>query len=265
MHELLKFAHKTVVLTGAASGIGKATLELLALTEAEVHAVDLARMGPSSAQTYQADLGKPAEVDDLVGALPDRIDCLLNCAGLPNGGRFSPAQIMAVNWFGLRMLTESVLQSMPSGGSVVHVASTAGRAWPDHKSELGQLLSLQDFAETLDWIAANSELVGDGYALSKEAVVFYTLNRSTETIKQDIRMNSVSPGVTETPIADDFRAGVGDEVIDRAIEVSGRIAQPEEMAPALLFLADERSASYINGVNLTVDRGVNAARTTGRF
>ena len=265
MHDLLNFANKTVVLTGAASGIGKATLELLAQTEAEVHAVDLAPMGSNSAQTYQADLGEPAEIDDLVEALPKKVDCLLNCAGLPNGGRFSPAQIMAVNWFGLRMLTESLLRSMTSGSSVVHVASTAGRAWPDHKAELEELLSLEGLAETMEWVDANPAVVGDGYSLSKEAVVFYMLNRSTEIIKQDIRMNSVSPGVTETPIAEDFRAGVGDDVIDRAIEVSGRIAQPEEMAPALLFLADERSASYINGVNLTVDRGISAARTTGRF
>jgi NAD(P)-dependent dehydrogenase (short-subunit alcohol dehydrogenase family) len=171
---------------------------------------------------------------------------------------------MAVNWFGLRLLTETVLPTMPEGGSVVHVASTAGRNWQIRQTELAELLGIESFDETMKWVAANGELVGDGYSLSKEAVCYYTLRASADSLARGVRMNSICPGVTDTPIAADSVAGLGAEVIDRAIESAGRIAQPHEMAPALLFLADELSSSFISGVNLTIDRGVKAVRITGQ-
>ncbi len=60
----------------------------------------------------------------------------------------------------------------------------------------------------------------------------------------------------------DFRRGLGDQIIDHAAAVAGRIAQPSEMAPAMLFLADPACSSYLNGVNLNIDRGTGAARAT---
>lgn len=265
MHDLLRFDDKTIVLTGAASGIGAATLELLNATGADVHAIDIARIESGSHSSYLADLGDPASVTELMDRLPERVDALMNCAGLPNGGRFTRDQIIAVNWFGLRMLTEGIMPRMPKGSSVVHVASTAARNWRTHQSELSELLLIESFDETMAWVAAHGEVVGDGYAFSKEAVCYYSLGRSASALTQGIRMNSVSPSVTNTPIAADFVAGVGAELIDRAIATAGRIAQPEEMAPALLFLADEMSSSFINGVDLTLDRGIKAARIVGEL
>lgn len=265
MPDLLRFDGKTIALTGAASGIGAATLELLNATDAAIHAIDLAPIASGTHTSHQADLGDPVSVAELIELLPASVDVLVNCAGLPNGGRFTPEQIMAVNWFGLRMLTEGVLPKMPDGSAVVHVASTAARNWRLRQPELAELLAIESFDETMAWVASHGEVVGDGYAFSKEAVSYYTLQRSTSSLQAGVRMNSVSPGVTDTPIAADFVAGVGADAIEQAIATAGRIAQPEEMAPSLLFLADEPSSSFINGVNLTLDRGVKAARIMGEF
>ena len=265
MHNLLRFDGRTIALTGAASGIGAATLDLLNTTGADVHAIDLAPIAPGSHTSHRADLGDPGSVAELIEHLPARVDALVNCAGLPNGGRFTAQQIMAVNWLGLRMLTEGVLPRMPEGSAVVHVASTAARNWQLHQPELAELLSIESFSETMAWVSSHDGVVGDGYALSKEAVCYYTLHRSASSLEQGVRMNSISPGVTNTPIAADFVSGVGADVIDQAIASAGRIAQPEEMAPSLLFLADELSSSFISGENLTLDRGIKAARIMAEF
>lgn len=184
MHNLLRFDGKTIALTGAASGIGAATLDLLNSTGAAVHAIDLAPETPGPHTSHRADLGDPVSVAELLEQLPTQIDALVNCAGLPNGGRLTPEQIVAVNWFGLRLLTEGVLPKMPEGSAVVHVASTAARNWRLRQPELAELLSIESFSETMAWLASHDEVVGDGYALSKEAVCYYTLFRSASSVER---------------------------------------------------------------------------------
>jgi NAD(P)-dependent dehydrogenase (short-subunit alcohol dehydrogenase family) len=258
---LLDFSGRTVVITGTSSGMGAEALNRFEQAGAEVHALDV-KPGRSTGADYRCDLGDRASIDATVAALPERIDVLINCAGVPNGGRFSGPEVMAVNWLGLRHLTESVLPRMPEGGSVVHVASTAGRDWASRVELHHQLMAAGGFDDGRRWVDDNPEPVGDGYVLSKEAVQFYTLWRSVQLLPQGVRMNSVCPGITDTGIIADFRRGMGDDVIDHAAAVAGRIAEPAEMVPAMMFLADHGSASYINGVNLNVDRGTGAARAS---
>lgn len=269
---LLDFTGRTVVITGTSSGMGAEVLSLFARAGATIHALDRAEPAPPDrADTngapldpsfHRCDLGQADSIDRTVAALPDRVDVLVNCAGVPNGGRFTPAEVMAVNWLGLRHLTESLLDRMDDGGAVVHVASTAGRAWPERRLQHEELMAAATFEQGRRWVSDHPEAYGDGYAFSKEAVQFYTLWRAVQLLPRGIRMNSVCPGITDTAIIDDFRAGMGDELIDHARAVAGRIASPAEMAPAMLFLADNASSSYLTGVNLNIDRGTGAARAT---
>lgn len=273
MSKLLDFTGKTVVLTGGASGIGAATTALAVEHGAEVHILDVVDIEVDDLATggdgtdggvaaYRCDLGDKSSIDTVARDLPDRIDAVFNCAGVPNGGRFSPEEVMCINWLGLRHLTETLLPRIPDGGAVVNIASTAGRNWELHADRHRELMEAERFEDGLDWLAANPSCYGDGYAFSKEAVQFYTMWRSVQLLPSGVRMNSVCPGVTNTTIVDDFRRGLGDEIIDHAEAVAGRMAFPHEMAPAMLFLADGASSSYLNGVNLNIDRGTGAARAT---
>ena len=275
--DLLDFTGRTVVLTGTSSGMGAEARRLFASSGAIVHAVDVVeegeegeatvdadRIGPGTTVHHTADLGDPTSIDALVRCLPAQVDVVVNCAGVPNGGRFSGEEVMRVNWLGLRHLTESLLERMEAGGSVVHVASTAGRDWADNRHHHDELMAATSFGQGLAWLADHPDVYGDGYVLSKQAVQYYTLWRSVQLLPRGIRMNSICPGITDTSIIADFRRGMGSDVIDHAQAVAGRIATPAEMAPAMLFLADEASASYINGINLNIDRGTGAARATGQ-
>ena len=271
---LLDFSGRTVVITGTASGIGAATLELLLAAGADVHALDVAYPKPRSGArqraaingqpvtTYRCDLSSKPSIDETLRALPESVDVVMNCAGLPNGGRFDGKTVMIVNWFALRYLTESLLDRMGAGSSVVHVASTAGRAWSERLELHRELMAAETLEEGLDWLATNRQRCGDGYVVSKEAVQYYTLWRAVQLLPRGVRMNSLCPGITQTGLVDDFRRGMGDELIDHAAAVAGRFAKPSEMAPTMLFLADEAAASYLNGVNLNVDHGTGAARMT---
>ncbi len=263
---LLDFSGRTVVVTGTGSGMGAAVLRHLLEAGAEVHALDVMPVSEAAdkANHHRCDLGRRDSIDAAIGRLPTTVDVVMNCAGVPNGGRFSGADVMRVNWLGLRHLTESLIPRMPPRSAVVHIASTAGRAWPGRLDIMRRLMAAHSFEQGEAWLADNPDVYGDGYVLSKEAVQYYTLWRSVQLLPAGIRMNSICPGVTDTPLVDDFRAGMGADVVDHATAVAGRMARPEEMAPAMLFLADETSASYINGVNLNIDRGTSAARATGQ-
>jgi NAD(P)-dependent dehydrogenase (short-subunit alcohol dehydrogenase family) len=261
---LFRYDGKQVVITGAATGMGYETVRLLLDAGASVTALDIAELHLPDVTYIRTDLGDPASIDAAVAQLPSSVDVLMNCAGIPGGTRFSPVDVMKVNFLGLRHLTEAVLPRIPSGGSVVHIASIAGGGWFNHVPQIAELMATRGFDDGTKWVDANSEVVGDGYMFSKEAVQFYTMARSVSSIKDGVRINSICPGVTDTKIMPDFRQAMGDKAINMTADVGiGRLATADEMAPAMVFLGSTE-ATYVNGVNLVIDGGFSAAAATGQ-
>ena len=259
------YTGRIVLITGAATGMGAETAALLVDAGAEVHALDIAEVTGPVAGSQRVDLGDPKSIDGVLDALPERIDAVMNCAGIPGGTRFDARTVMRVNFLGLRHLTEAIFDRIPSGGSVTSIASLAGGGWTNHVAELTELLATGDFRAAEAWLDGRDDLIGDGYGFSKECVQYWTMWRSVTAIKSGVRINSICPGVTDTAIMADFRQAMGDNAIKMTAEAGiGRLATADEMAPAMAFLGSEGAASYVNGVNLDIDGGFMAAMTTGQ-
>ena len=259
------YTGRIVLVTGAATGMGAETAALLVEAGAEVHALDIAEVTGPVAGSQRVDLGDSTSIDGVLDALPERIDAVMNCAGIPGGTRFDARTVMRVNFLGLRHLTEAIFDRIPSGGSVTSIASLAGGGWTNHVAELTELLATGDFRAAEAWLDGRDDLIGDGYGFSKECVQYWTMWRSVTAIKSGVRINSICPGVTDTAIMADFRQAMGDNAIEMTAEAGiGRLATADEMAPAMAFLGSVGAASYVNGVNLDIDGGFMAAMTTGQ-
>jgi NAD(P)-dependent dehydrogenase (short-subunit alcohol dehydrogenase family) len=254
---------KRVIVTGGASGVGAALLDVLAeLDVAHVTVVDVREPAGPHDDSREVDLADEAAVDALAASVGGPVDVLFNNAGVADTS--PPHTVIGVNYLALRRLSESLLDRIPEGGAIVNTASTAGGQWATHLAELTQVLEL-DWSDTLAWIDANLEDLGvQPYFFSKELVQLYTLRSSRPTIRRGVRTNSVCPSPIETPLLADFRATMTDTIIDWNIsECNGRTVTAREVATVLAFLGSEASA-YVNGVNLLVDAGFTAAMTTGQ-
>jgi len=251
---------KTVVVTGASSGMGAATAQLLVEAGAEVQALDVKDVEVAVAKTLAVDLRDPVSIAAAVEQLPDRIDALFNCAGLPQ--TFGARDVMAVNFLGLRALTEALVPRLPHGSAIASIASTGGADWPHLLEPIRELLAIDEHAAALEWIEAHPEIVDSGYRFSKACVVVYSMSRTADLLSRGIRINVLSPGDTSTPMTARFREFYGAEFWDSRVLPIGRPAQPVEQAHAMLFLNDP-SSSYVAGINLVVDGGATAARLMG--
>jgi NAD(P)-dependent dehydrogenase (short-subunit alcohol dehydrogenase family) len=252
-------SRQTLVITGVASGIGRETARLAVAAGHEVIGVDLRKPEGVLGAFIEADLGDPASIAKLVGALPSSFDALLNVAGV--SGTLGAAKTLAINFYGLRALTEGAAPKIRDGGAVVNVASIAGFGW---RFALDRAKGIVDVAGFPD-VAAVCEKwsVGeDCYPVSKEALLLWTLRAAHDPLfkSRGIRVNAASPGPVETPILGQFRAVLGDARVDSDIARVGRAGTSEDIAPAILFLASP-DARWINGANLAVDGGLEASVT----
>lgn len=252
-------AGKTIVLTGASSGIGAATAEILVGEGHKLITLDIKDAAPGAAQHIHCDMNDPAAIDTAVAQIDGDIDGLLNVAGVP--GTVSPEVVIGVNTLGLRHLTNALTGRLTDGGAIVNIASIAGFSWQRRINEINEFLDTPDFASGLAWWEANkADLRIDPYSFSKECVVVLTMRQAGEALKRGARANSVSPGPVETPILPDFKRQAGEGQLDWVIGKTGRAAQPRDIAEVVCFLATGPSR-WVNGRDIIVDGGYSAGIT----
>lgn len=241
-----RFAGRTVIVTGAASGIGRATASRVAREGGRVIAVDVsadrlaefaASVPDADVVTVTGDITKQESIDEIVAAAGDRIDGLANVAGINDD--FSPVdetsdamweRVMNVNVSGTFRLMRGVVPAMLEAGrgSVVNVASEAG-------------------------LRGNAS--GSAYTASKHAVVGLTKSAAFMYALQGIRVNAVAPGGVATGIP--FPPSMSEAGSARLRPFQSAIpsvATPEELAASITFLLSE-DAVNINGAILASDGG----------
>jgi NAD(P)-dependent dehydrogenase (short-subunit alcohol dehydrogenase family) len=245
---------RTIVVTGAASGIGAAICEALTREGARVIAVDRNPVAGLK-ESLQADLTRPDEVTALIKALPEGLDGLANSAGLPPTA--AAEAVLRVNLIGLKQLTLGLIPKLAEGASIVNLASLAGVAWPDHLPQVRRTLALQPEDDIAGFCAAEglNRLDGRSYFLSKEALIVWTLQNRWTWRSRNITMTSVSPGPVETPILKDFVATLGARV-EEDMRVMDRPGRPEDIAPVVCFLLS-KAAKWLRGTNIEADGGMN--------
>jgi NAD(P)-dependent dehydrogenase (short-subunit alcohol dehydrogenase family) len=251
----VRFQDKVVVITGAGSGIGRATALAFGREGAKVVAadvdmpsaqatVDQIKAAGGQAESLQVDVSVAADVERMVSATVERfgrLDVLMNNAGvffqLPvvQAPEEQWDWLMSINLKGVYLGCKyAVPQMIRQGkGAIVNTASIAG---------------LRGFA-------------GYGtYGAAKGGVVQLTKALALEVARVGIRVNCVCPGIIETAMLDQGVAQMG---LDKTAFVQlagaahpmGRIGRPEEVAAAILFLASD-DASFITGIALSVDGGL---------
>ena len=271
MRDIFGYQGKRVVVTGAASGMGQATVRLLVELGAEVYALDVKEVAEPVRKYVSTDLSRQESIDAALAQIPGHVDRIFTCAGLP-GPPFSDIAVNLVNFVGHRHLVESLLPRMSEGGAIAMIASVGGMAWQMNFATVSQLLATQDFEAARAWLEANPEAargfgeVNSGlnaYGFSKQCLVAYVKTKAWGLGRRKIRINTLSPGTTETPMTPAFNQAYGKEVCDLLVGSIGRYATPEEMANPLVFLNSDM-ASYISGHDLQVDYGFVAAILTGQ-
>lgn len=260
--DFLGYKNKRVIVSGCFSGMGEATARILVELGAEVHGIDFKESKLNLASFNLVDLRDPASIEAAIGKIGGKIDALFNCAGLP---QTAPAlDVMRVNFAGTRHVTDCVIPLMSKGGAIASISSTGGLGWSRRMPVLMELISKNGFDETVKWCEANPDHVKEGYTLSKEALIVWTMLSSQRLIKQGIRINCTLPSPTETPMMKSFESATPMAVLDAFTLPTGRRSTPEEQAQGLILL-NSAPAGFINGVVLPVDGGFMGGLSTGQI
>lgn len=248
----MDFQGRVALVTGGASGIGRATCLALAGRGARVAVADINVEGAQQvaeeigrqggeARAVRMDVTDRAQVAAAVQEVLERfgqVDVLVNAAGWDRIVPFLEStedlwdRVIAINFRGVLNTCHVVLPHMVQRGSgvVVNIASDAGR------------------------VGSSGETV---YSGAKGAVIAFSKALAREVARHNIRVNVVAPGITDTPLLQQIIQAGNEKLIDAIVRSTPlrRMARPEEVAEAVVFLASDR-ASFITGQTLSVSGGL---------
>jgi NAD(P)-dependent dehydrogenase (short-subunit alcohol dehydrogenase family) len=253
---------KRVVVSGCFSGMGEAAARELVALGAEVHGLDYKDSTLNLASFTRIDLRDAGSIDAAAQKIGGRIDALFNCAGVPH--TFDRLDVMKVNIFGTKRLTEKLLPYMGAGSAISSISSLAGLGWSRHMPLHQELLGIDGFDQGVAWTEANWGRIPDAYGISKEAVIVWTMLSAVPLIQKGIRINCIMPGPTQTPMMNEFETAFSKDVLEASTFPINRRSKAVEQATPLIFLNSDE-ASYVNGAALPVDGGYLAATVTGQF
>ncbi len=243
-----RFTGKVAFVTGAASGIGRATAVAFAREGARVAILDLTEEAlATTAEAVRAtgaevlvlacDVAKPEQVEAAIAevvATFGRLDVAFNNAGVENTA--APVaeialeewdRILNINLRGTFVCMKHELAQMVRQGSGVVVNTSSGAG-------------------------VRGVAGGASYAASKHAIIGLTKSAALDYAKANIRVNAVLPGNIETPMMDRFTGGDIQKAID--LEPVGRLGKPEEIADAVLWMSADLGA-FVTGAAIAVDGG----------
>jgi NAD(P)-dependent dehydrogenase (short-subunit alcohol dehydrogenase family) len=259
------FAGRTALVTGGASGIGRAVVQQLVRAGARVLSIDAQEQddGPSAFLVpVQLDLGDLDAIDAYFARLrEDRIDFVCQAAGVSPLGE-TVERVVAIDFLALRRICRHVLPLMREPGALVNVASVAG-IYPAHDPLVHAIQDAPDDASALETARAKIPDAGLAYCVAKRAVIFLTLRLAAENAARCVRVNAISPHAAATPMhyAIKRRDPQLYKNANMASTWGGRWSTPDEQADAVLYLLGPRS-TYVSGQNLMVDGGWYAATQT---
>jgi 2-keto-3-deoxy-L-fuconate dehydrogenase len=235
----------TVVITGGASGLGAACADAFADAGANVAVLDLSASERHWSTT--CDVADDHQVRTAVAAVVERfggVDVLFNNAGISAVGTVEEnsdkqwMRVLDVNLMGMVRLSRACLPHL-------------------RESESAAIVNTSSIVATAGFVKRAL------YSASKGAVHALTLAMAADYVSEGIRVNCVSPGTADTPWVARLLANADDPEAERAKlearQPTGRLVKPEEVANAVLYLADPRNGA-VTGTNLDVDGGVAGLR-----
>ncbi|MET0372210.1 MAG: SDR family oxidoreductase [Sphingobium sp.] len=255
---MFDFTGRRVVVTGAASGIGRATAELIMGLGGYVIAIDRAPADAPGDQRIAMDMSDPGSIARAVDRVDAPVDALCNVAGVSSGSGLSHEAIFTINYVGTRYFTDSMLDRILPGGAIVCVSSGTGHEWMEQYRALLPLIRQPGFDEALAWIRARPDLL-DGYPLSKRAVNSWVRAAMRDLAEQrDLRINVIAPGVVNTPMLSQSAFGTEAELKAKIVAEGGSISDPRDQAWPIAFLASPVSRP-LNGQIIYADGGRRAS------
>jgi NAD(P)-dependent dehydrogenase (short-subunit alcohol dehydrogenase family) len=267
MKDYFGYKGKTCVVTGAATGMGAAGVEMMLDLGAEVYTLDVKPVNAPVKQALIVDLSDKAAIDEAFKELPDKFDKFFGFAGV-GGVREDFLLTVKVNFLANKYITDEYLtKRINSGGAIAYISSLGGIGWVEYQNEFKDVVEAQSYDEAVELLEAKKVLKGMmppgmlGYIFAKRALIYYSKVMVAGFAKDGIRINTVSPGITQTPLLErEWMPAFGAQGIETGnLGAVQRYAEPYEMGHPIVFMNSDM-ASYISGEDLVVDFGFKGLR-----